>query len=115
MAWAPHREWGSALSRLMEELRQIISAIADFEPVRLLTPRNLLAQAKAEMPRHNVEVIKAPVDDIWMRDVAPMYITNGRRSIPVDLNFNGWVRRTYAHRGQETGWQVRHGISLARE
>jgi agmatine deiminase len=73
-----------------EELRRIIAAIAEFEPVRLLTPRHLLGQAKAQALGPNVEIVEAPVDDIWMRDIAPMYIASGSEVLPVDLNFNGW-------------------------
>lgn len=90
MAWGLHPEWGTALGAVADELRRIIVAIAEFEPVRLLTPRNLLGQAKAQTLGPNVEVVEAPVDDIWMRDIAPMYVANGSDMLPVDLNFNGW-------------------------
>lgn len=90
MAWGLHPEWGSALGGVADELRRIIAAIAEFEPVRLLTPRNLLDQAKAQAFGADVEIVEAPVDDIWMRDIAPMYIASGPEVLPVDLNFNGW-------------------------
>ena len=90
MAWGLHSEWGPALGRVADELRRIIVAIAEFEPVRLLTPRNILGQAKAQSLGPNVEIVEAPVDDIWMRDIAPMYIASGSEVLPVDLNFNGW-------------------------
>ena len=38
----------------------------------------------------NVKIIETPVDDIWMRDIAPLYIVRGSEVIPLDLNFNGW-------------------------
>ncbi|MCP1973899.1 agmatine deiminase [Bradyrhizobium elkanii] len=90
MAWALHPEWGAALGEVAEELRRIIVAIAEFEPVRLLTPRSLLGQAQAQAFGPNVEIVEAPVDDIWMRDIAPIYIARGSDVLPVDLNFNGW-------------------------
>ncbi|WFU68194.1 agmatine deiminase family protein [Bradyrhizobium brasilense] len=90
MAWALHPEWGAALSEVTDELRCIILAIAEFEPVRLLTPRSLLGQAKAQGFGRNVEIVEAPVDDIWMRDIAPIYIAGDFEVLPVDLNFNGW-------------------------
>jgi agmatine deiminase len=85
-----HPEWGPALGELADELRSIIAEIAEFEPVRLLTPRNLLGQAKEQALGPNVEIVEAPVDDIWMRDIAPMYIASDSDVLPVDLNFNGW-------------------------
>jgi agmatine deiminase len=90
MAWALHPEWGPALGEVADELRCIILAIAEFESVRLLTPRRLLGQAKAQAFGPNVEIVEALVDDIWMRDIAPVYIASGSDVLPVDLNFNGW-------------------------
>lgn len=90
MAWALHSEWGTALGDVADELRCIILAIAEFEPVRLLTPRGWLGHAKGQAFGPNVEIVEAPVDDIWMRDIAPMYIASGSDVVPVDLNFNGW-------------------------
>ncbi|WP_441256791.1 agmatine deiminase family protein [Bradyrhizobium sp. 482_C4_N1_1] len=90
MAWGLHPEWGAALREMADELQQIITAISDFEPVRLLTPRHLARQARAKFLGANVKIIETPVDDIWMRDIAPLYIVRGSEVIPLDLNFNGW-------------------------
>jgi agmatine deiminase len=38
----------------------------------------------------NVEVIEAPVDDIWMRDIAPTLALRGRDIVAIDWNFNSW-------------------------
>jgi len=39
-------------------------------------------------------VIEAPVDDIWMRDIAPTFALRGngrdQEIIAIDWNFNGW-------------------------
>ena len=52
------------------------------------------ARHDGNLPAANVTVIEAPVDDIWMRDIAPTFAV--RRSdrdqevVAVDWNFNGW-------------------------
>jgi agmatine deiminase len=42
----------------------------------------------------NVSVLKAPVDDIWMRDIAPTFGWRGdgtaQEVVGIDWNFNGW-------------------------
>jgi agmatine deiminase len=42
----------------------------------------------------NVTVIEAPVDDIWMRDIAPTFAWRSkgdrRKLVAIDWNFNGW-------------------------
>ncbi|MGJ4923692.1 agmatine deiminase family protein [Bradyrhizobium sp. HKCCYLRH2015] len=38
MAWAIHNEWGSDRERVERELDTVVRAIADCEPVLLLTP-----------------------------------------------------------------------------
>lgn len=77
MAWAPHFEWGPALGDMADELRCIILATGEFEPARQLTSRPLLGHAKMQGFGPNVEIVEAPVGDIWMREIAPMYIANG--------------------------------------
>jgi agmatine/peptidylarginine deiminase len=46
----------------------------------------------ARSPR--ITVIEAPVDDIWMRDIAPTFAWRGRghdqELVAIDWNFNGW-------------------------
>ena len=99
--WAPHSycwmawaidpiEWGPATRDVRQELREVIATISRFERVRLLTPRNLLSEARGQHFGPDVEIVEAPVDDIWMRDIAPIYAMRGGETVPIDLNFNGW-------------------------
>jgi len=90
MSWAVHREWGSYTDEVRRELREVISAVADHEPVRLLVPPDLLADAKQQGFGGNVEIIPAPVDDIWMRDILPTYALRNGELCTIDWNFNGW-------------------------
>jgi agmatine deiminase len=96
MAWAVHREWGSTVNKVKHELSEVVQTIARYEPVRLLAPRGAgLREAKREFAAcPNVTVIRAPVDDIWMRDIAPTFAWRGTRCnqelVAVDWHFNGW-------------------------
>jgi agmatine deiminase len=70
MAWAVHPEWLDWVDKVKAELCEVICVIAKFEPVRLLTPIQELAETRARFSGANVEIVEAPVDDIWMRDAA---------------------------------------------
>jgi agmatine deiminase len=90
MAWAVHPEWSDWVHKVKSELSEVICAVAEFESVRLLTPPHELAEARARFSGGNVEIIEAPVDDIWMRDIAPSFALHGNQVVAIDWNFNGW-------------------------
>jgi agmatine deiminase len=90
MAWAFHPEWGSLLRSAKEELRDLVITISRYEPVRLLTLPRAIGEAGSLFGGQDVEIIPAPVDDIWMRGIAPIYAMRHGRAAPIDLNFNGW-------------------------
>jgi len=96
MAWAVHREWGKAVHKVKSELSEVVQTIARYEPVRLLAPHGGAArEARREFSDcSNVTVIEAPVDDIWMRDIAPTFAlrSQGARQevVAIDWNFNAW-------------------------
>lgn len=90
MAWAVHREWADWVASVKSELSEVIRTIATFESVRLLTSRHELAEARSRFAGGNIEIIEAPVDDIWMRDIAPTFALSCERVVAIDWNFNGW-------------------------
>jgi agmatine deiminase len=90
MAWAFHREWGRGAKDVKRELCTVVATIAEFEPVRLLTPTAQLDEVKRQSFGPNVEIIQAPVSDIWMRDIAPTFALRGKDIVPIDWNFNSW-------------------------
>jgi agmatine deiminase len=90
LAWAVHSEWGRAANAVKVELSQVISIIAEYEIVRLLVSPDYIAEAKQQSFSNRVEIIEAPVDDIWMRDIAPTFGRRGALPLAIDWNFNGW-------------------------
>jgi agmatine deiminase len=90
MAWAVHREWGADRERVERELETVIRAIAEDEPVMLLTPPDLVGAARLRGFGPEVEIVPAPVDDVWMRDIAPVFVRRGGDIVVIDFNFNGW-------------------------
>ncbi|MEN8651238.1 agmatine deiminase family protein [Streptomyces sp. 21So2-11] len=92
MAWPPlDSDWASA--DLAEDVQRDIAGIAqrtaEFEPVVLLAaPKEVKAAQRA--CGAGVEVIPVAVDDLWMRDTGPTFVTGPKGLAGVDLHFNGW-------------------------
>jgi agmatine deiminase len=92
---AVHREWGKSIKKVKRELSKVVKTIARYEKVHLLVPRQAAREALREFSSFsNVIVIKAPVDDIWMRDIAPTFairkMSSRQEVVAIDWNFNAW-------------------------
>src|SRR4051794_38295039 len=95
MVWPVRADlWGDELERARQDYATIANAIADFEPVLMVAPPDPDAAAGA---RHrcgrSVDVVELPIDDSWIRDSGPIFVTGGaarERRAAVDFGFNGW-------------------------
>ena len=83
--------WGrKLLSEVQHNLATIANTIARFEPVKMLVRRSDLAVAQT-LVHPNVELIVAPIDDLWMRDSGPVFVTQAAgETAAIQFNFNGW-------------------------
>ncbi len=84
--------WGpKLLPEVQRNLAIIAQTIARFEPVSMLVRKTDLALAKRLMGSSKVELSEALLDDLWIRDTGPVFVTNdqGKRAAG-DFNFNGW-------------------------
>jgi len=106
--WAPHaRTWmawpsaGYTLGDDPEEARAtwaaVARAIVAFEPVTMVVDPGAVADAARHLdPR--VEVVQAPLDDAWMRDIGPTFVLDGAGELhAVDWVFNGWGAQAWAN------------------
>lgn len=94
MCWPSSEEvWGTDLAAVQDAIVGIAQAIARFEPV------SMLARAEEiEGLRHilgEVELVPAPVDDLWARDTLPNFVVRAnkageRRLAATHATFNGW-------------------------
>lgn len=84
---------GDLLPQVQRDLATIAITIARFEPVSMLVRSEDLAVAKRLIGAAKVELVPAPIDDLWMRDTGPVFVTDGRAKAGVDFNFNGWGRK----------------------
>src|SRR4051812_4991394 len=91
MAWPARAElWGDLFEQAKRDYAEIARAIAGFEPVLMVAPEGGGAEAGHRCGA-GVEVMELPIDDSWMRDNGPIFVTgdDGERA-GVDFRFNGW-------------------------
>lgn len=112
MAWAVHREWGVQREPVERDLDAVIRIVAEYEPVKLLAPLDLVPTARARKFGPDVEVVAAPVDDIWMRDIAPVFAKRGAETIAIDFNFNAWDNSRPGRAGDRLARTHNFGVSV---
>lgn len=93
MAWpASSAIWGRQLTGVQNDIALIAKTIARFEPVVMCAPDASSASAARAKCGSTVTVISSiPVDDLWARDTAPVFRTDGQGGRDaIGLGFNGW-------------------------
>jgi agmatine deiminase len=94
MAW-PHDadRWPhGTLAELRAEITGIAAAVSAFEPVLMYTHPSALDSARAALPAA-VELVAAPLSDVWTRDTGPLIALSGDRRLGLHFTFNGWGGR----------------------
>lgn len=108
--WEPHeRTWmawpssGYTLGESDEDRHEarnswasVANAIIEFEPVSILCEQSDIPLAKEYLdPR--IEIIPAPLNDAWMRDIGPTFVKNSAGDIAgINWIFNGWGAQPWA-------------------
>lgn len=73
----------------------VAHAISRFEPVRMVVEPSAVGVARDHLGSE-VELLEAPLDDAWMRDIGPTFVVDGDRLGAVDWTFNGWGGQSWA-------------------
>ncbi len=101
--WAPHQAtlmewptitrrafWGVLFDRAKADWAAMANAVAAFEPVVMVTDPEQAAEART-MCGEGVEILPIPIDDSWMRDNGPIFVTDPRGGVAlVHFRFNSW-------------------------
>ncbi len=75
---------------------KVANAIIEFEPVSMLCEPEAIEIAKTYLDP-KVEVIAAPLNDAWMRDIGPTFVKSaGGQVAGVNWIFNGWGAQAWA-------------------
>lgn len=73
----------------------VAHAVAEFEPVRMVVDPAAVAVARTWLSSA-VEILEAPLDDAWMRDIGPTFVVGEQGLGAVDWVFNGWGAQKWA-------------------
>ncbi|WP_309713486.1 agmatine deiminase family protein [Armatimonas sp.] len=86
--------WGATLlPEVQRNLALIARTISKYEPVTMLVRESEVATAQALLTGSSVELVTAPLDDLWMRDTGATFVLNKNNTSQkagIKLNFNGW-------------------------
>ncbi|MFI1869315.1 MULTISPECIES: agmatine deiminase family protein [Streptomyces] len=105
--WAPHeRTWmawpvpnttftGDDLAVSRHAWARVARAVRRFEPVTMLVGPGDAAEARTVLGP-GIDIEECELDDAWMRDIGPTFVSDGARLAAVDWVFNGWGAQEWA-------------------
>ena len=82
--------WGARLRDGQLAWAELARTIAAFEPVTMLARPSDVELAADLCAHRDIEIVEMPLDDSWLRDTAPIYVTAPGRRVAMDFTFNGW-------------------------
>lgn len=82
--------WASRLREGQLAWAEVARTIAEFEPVTMLARPTDVDLAADLCAHRNLDIVEMPLDDSWLRDTAPIYVTAPGRRVALDFSFNGW-------------------------
>jgi agmatine deiminase len=91
MAWPKRADlWGDLFESAERDYAVVANAIADFEPLVMVTDPVAAGSARKQLS-DAIEILPVPIDDSWMRDSGPIFVTDGIGNVAlVHFGFNGW-------------------------
>jgi agmatine deiminase len=110
--WLPHeRTWmawptegytlGNDPAEAYRAWSQVANTIARYEPVTMVVDPGAAAYARSWLAPA-VTQVERPLDDAWMRDIGPTFLTDGRGNLAAaDWIFNGWGAQSWASWGKD--------------
>jgi agmatine deiminase len=92
MAWPDSSAiWGRQLAGVQADIASLAKTIAKYEPVLMCVNSSSVPAARSACGPTVTVVGTIPVDDCWMRDMGPVFRTNGHGGLDaIGTNFNGW-------------------------
>jgi glycine/D-amino acid oxidase-like deaminating enzyme len=91
MAWPARTDfWAQHLGHAKDDYAAMARAVAAFEPVTMVCPPGSAGEVR-DRCGEGTEPLELPIDDSWMRDNGPIFVTNDRDEVAlVQFGFNSW-------------------------
>jgi agmatine deiminase len=81
---------------------RVAHTIAEFEPVTVVVDPADTEAARRHLGEDKVEIVEAPLDDAWMRDIGPTFVVDESGQLgAVDWVFDGWGKQSWASWGKD--------------
>jgi agmatine deiminase len=95
ISWPPEVSYRWSLKEARNEHAFLAKVIAPFEEVTILARSQDAASVSEYLEiGGNIELLEIPLDDAWIRDSGPIFVTDGNRGVAmVNFEFNGWGGR----------------------
>src|SRR3712207_4239302 len=91
-----------AADRARTAWARVAHTVAEFEPVTMVVDPAETEAARAYLDEDKVEIVEAPLDDSWMRDIGPTFVLDDSGQLgAVDWVFNGWGNQSWATWGKD--------------
>ncbi|MEA2278770.1 MAG: agmatine deiminase, partial [Solirubrobacteraceae bacterium] len=91
MAWPCRRElWGERLGGAKEQYAATANAVAAFEPLTMVVQTAADAHEARAALTGEAEILELPIDDSWLRDSGPIFVTGAGERAGVHFGFNSW-------------------------
>jgi agmatine deiminase len=91
MGWPCRLElWGETLAQARDVYATVAGAIAEFEPVTMIANPGADAEQARAACTGRVAILELPIDDSWLRDSGPIYVTSDDGRHAVHFGFNAW-------------------------
>jgi agmatine deiminase len=92
MGWPCRRSlWRETIEAARADYAAVANAIAEFEPVTMITADAGDATLARRACSGDVEIVGLPLDDSWLRDCGPIYVYGeGGTRCAVHFRFNAW-------------------------
>jgi agmatine deiminase len=106
--WEPHERtlvtwpcrddlWGPLRADAEAAYREVIWAVAQFEPCTVIARPGAHAEHAAQYCEvregstpYPIDIVELPTDDSWVRDNGPLYAFDDHRRVVTDWRFNSW-------------------------
>ncbi|MDH3763904.1 MAG: agmatine deiminase family protein [Gammaproteobacteria bacterium] len=112
MSYPPKEEaLGTDIEGFRQETVTIARAIAEFEPVKMITDPTDAASASEKLASTaGIEIVEIPIDCCWIRDNGPIFVRDQSGELAgIHFDFNGWGERVgYATTREMPGKIIEH-------
>jgi len=115
LAWPSHPAlWGEHLGPARAAFAELVAAIAVGETAEVLVPDEAQeGLARAALPERGVRFHRVPFGDIWLRDTAPIFVTDAAgRVATVDFAWNGWGGKYLLEHDADVATRIAGLVSL---